>query len=273
MRGVTSTKTKTTKVVHNSGRITPEDSRRIYLFVGFVEYGNALANFSELLKSASEEELAAMDQIVAEKDEFIVYSNLSQKLQTGPSSLTEPASADGEKEAKRGLAWVIALARTEFGAMLAGYSDVPVPFATVPLHPYDAEQYNRLLLDGAGSHYWSLVNDPALKQVTSKSPQHQIVLAYSRRLLVARSMLSAAIATGQGRYTPIQQRELSTWKESLDELQAGFVLKIQMYLQSETQITSRTSTKNDEFTRACGRLLRAEQRELREGTARIKRYP
>lgn len=99
------------------------------------------------------------------------------------------------------------------------------------------------------------------------------MLAYSRRLLVARSMLSAAIMTGQNRYTPIQTRELSSWKESLDELQAGFRLKIQMFLQSQTRITSRTSTKDSEFALACGALLRAEQRELRDGTARVRRLP
>ena len=134
--------TRTTETIRDAGHITPDDARRVYLFVGFVEYGNALANFSELLQTATDEELDAMNRIVGEREEFAVYTNLAAgeraevpvRCPSGRARLAKP---------QQGFDWVIALARTEFGAMLAGFSDLPSPFSAVPLHPYDANAYRQ----------------------------------------------------------------------------------------------------------------------------------
>jgi len=247
--------------------VTPSDSRRAFLLVGFAEYGNALSAFTKLLKSSTEDELAAMDEIVARRPEFTIYTDLASQVQSGPSTLGR--YADSESDGKRGFAWVIALARVEFGAMMAGFTDVPSPFTVFPVHEYDAMAYRQMLLDGATNHYWALVNDPALKRVTSTSPANPIVLAYSRRLVMARAMLSATMRLSQQQLSNIQMRELSSWKESLDELQAGFVVKIQLYVQSFRQTSTKRSMEEHEYRKACDAMLRAEARELRAGTAQV----
>lgn len=263
MRGVSSEK----KTFRLSGKVTPYDTRRIMLFVGFSEYGNAMMNFLKVLKSSDDEEIEAMDRIVAEKPEFIVYTNLSKKLQSGPSSLAPSNDYPDDDGARRGLGWIMALARVELGAMLTGYSDANTPFAFFPLIPFDLDEYRDLLMDGAKTHYWSLVKDPNLKEVTETSPENPIVLAYSRRLLIARTMLNSAIRLGQQSYSDFQMRELSSWQDSMNRIQVGLVLKIKAYLQT-TQVTR---TKSTPYTDACGAMLRAEARELSAGTAVIER--
>ena len=265
MRGVSSTITQTKYTSASRGFITPNDHKRILQLVGFVEYGNALNHFIELLRSSTAEELEAMDQIVQEKPEFTVYSNLASQFERGPSTLSRPV--ESTTEGNRGLAWVIALARTEYGAMLAGFSDAPSPFLTVPLHDFDRVAFQTLLLDGAISHYWGLVSDPSLKRVTRTSPSNPIVLAYSRRLVVARSMMSAAMRLAQRDLSNIQLRELTSWKESMDEVQAGLIASIQLYLQASIQSTTKASKQSSDYVEACGAMLRAEKRELAAGTA------
>ena len=275
MRGVSSHTEVTTQITTIRGNVTPKDLTRIYQFVGFIEYGAALTHFTQLLKVATPEELAAIDRIVSENDEFTIYPNVSAQLASGPTTIVMPESARqgnprrdrptdsyGPSAGRTGLAWVIALARLEFGAMLAGYSDHPSPFTAVPTHAYDAAAYRWMLLDGAASHYWALVNDPALRKVTTTSPSNPIVLAYSRRLVVARSMLSAAIRMTQRNLSNIQMRELASWKESMDELQQGLVAKIQVYLGEQT-VSARAGSKHHshKYTDACFAMLRAEQRQ------------
>ena len=50
------------------------------------------------------------------------------------------------------------------------------------------------------------MNDPSLNKVTKTSPERPIVLAYSRRLVVARAMLTAAMRFGQQQYSNVQMR-------------------------------------------------------------------
>lgn len=242
------------------GQLTPEDTRRVLQLVGFYEYGNALFNFNHLLKNSTDEELEAMDNIVRRRPEFTVYTNLSDAIQTGPSSLSTSARYRNESERFTGFRGVIALARTEFGAMLAGFTDAPQPFQFLPLHPFDAEEYQQLLLDGARSHYWALLKDPRLKKVTTTSPENPIVLAYSRRLVVARSMLSAATRLGRARYKNVQMRELMSWKESLDDVQHVLVGNIQLFLRDLSEISAQTRTNSTKYTDACQAMLRAERR-------------
>ena len=50
-------------------------------------------------------------------------------------------------------------------------------------------------------------------------------------------------------------------------MQAGFVSKIQQYLETMQSVTSRSSSSG--MVNACGALLRAEKREVAAGTARV----
>lgn len=257
MRGVTTTKTRKTDLFVSQGHITRSDVNRAFLLVGFFEYGNALYNFGQLLQRCSADELAAMDQIVKRYPEYAVYSNLSNKVISGPSSLQQDRTSDYSQDKLHGFASVIALARVEFGAMLAGFTDSPNPYFFVPVHAFDQNEFHTLLLDGAKTHYWSLLNDPQLKRVTTTVPSNPIVLAYSRRLLTARSMLAAATRLGHAEYSNVQMRELASWKDALDSVQGILVSNIQIYLQDLSVTKTKDSTKVQEYSTACQAMLRA----------------
>ncbi|MCA9212581.1 MAG: hypothetical protein KDB27_05930 [Planctomycetales bacterium] len=242
------------------GVITPADARRALQLVGFYEYGNALKHLTDLLNTANDEQLEAIDNIVRRRPEYAVYTNLSAKVETGPSSLSIPNDYRSENNKLEGLRGVIALARVELGSMLAGFTDARLPFLGTPVHEFYASEYQQMLLDGAKTHYWSLLNDPQLKQVMRTPPENPIVLAYSRRLVIARSMLAAAVRGGRREYNNIQMRELSSWKDSLDGVQAVLVGSIQAYLTEVSMATSRTNKKSTAFTEACNRMLQAEKR-------------
>lgn len=236
--------------------------------VGYYEYSNALRDLDKLISMSSEDELYELDKIVAEEDEFTVYSNLSRKIKSGPSSLNEPLESERER---RGLRWVTALARVELGSMLAAFTSVSKPYEIVANPKFDLAPYQELLLDGARTHYWALVNDPAMPKVTKSLWVNEQVLSYSRRLVMARAMLRAAVKSDINDYTPVQLRELASWKESLDEAQALVAGKIRAYVNgSKKQV--RSSSTSREFTDACSAMLRAEAREIQAGTAKITNY-
>jgi hypothetical protein len=153
--------------------------------------------------------------------------------------------------------------------MLAAYTGVQDPFEAVQPTQYEMSQYGELLLDGTRTHYWALTGDPNLPRVTRLSPSRKQFLSYSRRLILARAMLRAALKAGLGQYSPLQMREMASWKRQLDDLQAGFVIKIRDYLAGNSQSTTRADTQQFETVEACGALLRAESRELRSGNARV----
>ena len=237
--------------------------------VGYYEFGNALRDLDKLIRLSSEDEVYELDKIVAEKDEFTIYTNLSRKLKSGPSSLNEPIENERER---RGLRWVTALARVELGSMLAAFTGVPTPYEIVANPKFDLPQYQELLLDGARTHYWALVNDPSMPKITRSLKVDEQVLSYSRRLVMARAMLRAAVKSNIRDYSPVQLRELASWKESLDEAQSLIAGKIRAFVNGSTttQVTSKSSSRD--FTAACSAMLRAEARELKAGTANVTNY-
>lgn len=238
--------------------------------VGFFEYVMALRNFDTLLGMLSPAELAAVDAMVGEKPQFAVQTNLSKSVQLAPSSLTTPAFV-GESMAS-GLAPVIALARIEVSAMLAAFTDVSKPFESLRPGEFEKAAYQEMVLDGARSHYWGLVGDPMLRKVVRMSPQNKEVLSYSRRLVLARAFLHAATKANLERFSPLELRELSSWTEGLNTLQQGFYRKMQQFLAGITQTTISGDSFQSEYLNACGALLRAEQRELKRGTAKVTNF-
>ena len=197
--------------------LTPSDSRQVMRLVGFLEYGNAITKLQPLVTSSPQAELAVYDELVKERPEFTVFSDRSRRLERAPSTLRGPGLAAQGSE-RRGLCWVTALARLEFAAMLAAFSEVPSPFENVGVTPFDLDAYRELLLDGARTHYWALRNDPAVLAMLRGSSLNQQTLSYSRRVKLARAMLSAAARLGK--YSPEQYQELNTWQESLKTLDA-----------------------------------------------------
>ena len=188
----------------------------MYRLVGFFEYARALESFDSLLKHASSEELAVIDQIVKQSPELTVYTNLSRHLETRPSTLCEPFQAGGFEQ--RGFGWVVPLARLEYAAMHAGFTHLPQSFTAVNPTDYEIDEYKELLLDGLRTHVWALLNDAELRQVTSNGSSGTRLLAYFRRALLAQRFADG-VATLHGKeLTSEQQAELALWMRQLKEL-------------------------------------------------------
>lgn len=213
--------------------LTASDGRQVARLVGFLEYQNALGCLDSLVRMSSPEEVTVYDELIRERPELAVYTNLSRRCTTGPSSLNEPVAAGATYE-QRGLRWVTALARVELAAMLAAFTSLPKPFENVNAGPFDLEQYRELLLDGARCHYWALRNDPALPAVLRDASLGQPLLCYSRRVGLARSMLAAASQSDQ--FALEQYQELKAWHDSLNNLDSRFHTIIAVSLQSPTVI-------------------------------------
>lgn len=200
--------------------------------MGFYEYGNALRELDRLISSCTDEELYELDRMVAEMDEFTVFTNLSRKQKSGPTSLNDPIDAENER---RGLRWVTALARTELGAITAAFTSVKRPFEKIANVRFDLKEYNTLLADGARTHYWALMNDPKLRSI-SRTPRVTVqVLSYGRRLAMAQEMLRSAVdSTPSENLTYASRKELKDWKNSLGEIQGLINGKIRAY---QTEVT------------------------------------
>ena len=243
----------------------------------------SLGYFEELLRRLTDEEREAVTQFIAENDAFTVHSNLSRRL-TGAAGMqayktSTPSSSSSKPEtgnsyAKRGLPWVMALARIEYASILAAFTTSADPFVNVRPTSVELPAYKELLADGIRMHYFSLHRDPALRRVVNISPDNPVVLSYSRRLGLARKMLTAVAKAGMGELNPYQYRELASWKRDLDGLHAGLLHNIQSYLQTvqERSLEQVENQSTRDFVRACGMQLQGEYREKRAGTARIYRY-
>lgn len=217
----------------------------IYRLVGFVEYGKALEHFDALLQAVTPEELQAVEQIITASDEFAVYT-VTQKA-AAPGAGTNNLTAASH----RGLAWMMALARVEMGAMIGAFAQDTNPFENVRPSRFEMTAYRELLLEGARSHYVALSSDPELQQVARRSPPDARTLTYLRRTNLARHFVISAARAGAQDFTPAQQAELLTVKTELDNLFGGFVRTIQEYLASGTTNTTSSSSIGSTVLKAC----------------------
>jgi len=247
--------------------------------VGFYEYGNALSDLDELVGLASEEDLEAIDEIISDRSEFDVYLTLPDAF-TPEAEYDSAASSlvgnqgSGNEFRKSGLSWVTALARVEFGAMIAGFTDYPNPFRDVSPQSHDYRSVMQLLLEGVTGHYAGLSKAPQFTgkgKVKRRDATIQNALTLSRRARIARAMLAPLLAPGPSEYNPAQAYELAEYKSDLDEGQKLMNTSIKLFLAARQ--TSQSNTMTSEFAMACGLQLAAEERELAAGTATITRFP
>lgn len=149
--------------------------------------------FDQLVRQTDEAERKVIDEIIRDRDEFAVYVDLSSRFGVMSAASEQPATSTDTSE-RRGLAWVMALARVEVGAMLAGFTKVHSPFSVVGPTEHESSAYRELLTDGMRTHYLALARDPKLRQIVAESATKpgSETLAYVRRISVAREFLNAA---------------------------------------------------------------------------------
>jgi hypothetical protein len=250
--------------------------------VGYLEYGRALALLDGLVRRATPEELKVIDEFIASRPEYTVYTNLSRKWENQPSSLSE-AATPGDSFARQGLPWVMALARVELGALVAGFTERARPFAVLPPTAYEYQAFRSMMLDSLRSHYHALRQDPVAQAYFAYRLDHsktsdvrqgksgvneQQAIAYARRVAITREFLSAVRELGASDLSPSQQVELAQWEAQLNELLSTILVKVLgLGYASEVVVQSGTSTN----WQACGRLLQIAQQELQSGKATVTR--
>ncbi|MBW3541021.1 MAG: hypothetical protein KY476_12180 [Planctomycetes bacterium] len=236
--------------------VPPQDPRLIERIVGFLEYGMALKNLTEFVNAADERELAIADGLVRQRPQFRIDTNLSRHLQ-GASSLNA-VGRDRVAFSKHGLDWVLALARVEFGAILAAYSSHSQPFqATLPTQ-FETEAYREILTDGLRTHYWALKFDPAIRNYPRTGVPESHIITYGRRAGMIRQFLQAAHAFSLTLWSPQQLAELNAWDSEFRRLQLVLLYCLSQKIGAE-------GSANMEYAQqlnACGGLLRAAQQEL-----------
>lgn len=253
-------------------KLTAEDSRAARRVVGFLEYGKALEHLDRLANWATPEELSAINSIIADREEFTVYNRLPEAFapESGSQVLTESRETVTEH---LGLDWVIALARVEFGAIVAAFTDHPDPYMFVTDDSFARSATLKLLLEGVAGHYRSMRDEANFADFEKQNGTIYSQLSYSRRVRIARAMLRPLVNTGPSSWTSEQARQIESCREYLEFAQTYLTAAIRSFLASRTyQGPTTTETRTREFAAACGRLLSAERREIRAGTARITRF-
>jgi hypothetical protein len=195
--------------------VPPMNPQVINQVVGYLEYGIALGLLDNLLNIATPQELAVMEAIVKDREEFTVHTNLSRLAETQPRTLSERSIKANDNFARRGLAWVVALARAELGAITANFTETSEPFGSFLPSRYDRSAYEEILEDSMRTHYWALRNDrllPTMRKGFTPDPQ---AIAYARRVIVTLEMLRAVRGLKADEYSVSQYAELENWELEL----------------------------------------------------------
>ncbi|MEX2118907.1 MAG: hypothetical protein WD847_04790 [Pirellulales bacterium] len=186
----------------------------------------ALSQLDRLLDAISPEELRVVEEIIAARPELAVETNVARNLQRKPSLLSEQGSHAGDDFVRRGLAWVMALARVELGAMAAGFTDEEDPFSLARPSNYELPAYIEVLSDGMRSHYWSLAADRVAKNPRQAGLSDSQAVAYVRRVHVALSFLRAFRDRARPHLAPAQITELRRWENDLEKLKWALLFDV-----------------------------------------------
>lgn len=240
--------------------------------VGTFEYISSLRNLDAFLSSATSEELAAADQFVISRPQFTVFTQLADRFRD--DQLSRQALLERQATAqKKGLMWVVALARLEAGAILGTFTKTPSPFEIVGPTRWEMPAYKELLMDGAQTHFLALSNDSNVAVVARKIPDTEM-LSYIRRLNLARSMLSAAARSHAQELSPEDWLQLQSQDRQMMQTLGRFSQRVSKYVASlnTNNVTTTTSERQISDVHACKSQLIGEQRELAMGTAKVRSF-
>lgn len=242
--------------------------------VGFHEYGHALDHFDRLISMSAKEDIDAIDEILVDHHEFDLFVKLPDGFDPGKSDGSEELSVNR----RSGLAWVIALARVEFGAMVTGFTTHPNPYQAVQPESLEYEETMQLLLEGVEGHFRALKDPDAVDAQVMKfyrDDQVKSALAKARRVRIARAMLQALGKVDPTTYTDGQANELAAVQRELNSQQGELRDIISVWLMDRTTRNSSSKTTSFEraFVDACGMQLAAERREIEAGTATVTNFP
>ena len=198
--------------------------------VGFLEYSEAVQRFDKLISLCNQAELAAIDALLSRHDEFAIYTNLSRKFEKQPGPLGEPPLSPEDHFERRGLKWMMALAKVELGGVLAGFTNLKRPFEAFPATNFDRDEVAELLLDGMRTHYHVLKDDPKLAVILKRKAPDTELLGYARSLVLAQAFGQAVQRYWKGRLNAAQEGELKAWQAAIQGWQQRMQLNVDEFL-------------------------------------------
>jgi hypothetical protein len=199
--------------------IDKSQPEEIYQVVGFSEYDNALHHLDRFVSLSLPEELEVVDEILATRDEFSIYVNLSRRFDTGDSSLDQPPLHPQDDFKRQGLTWIMALARVERAAMLAGFTSVAIPLPLEGVRDAEKPVLAELLLDAIRSHYWSMYHNPRMALLSQGKATSRQAFVVGRRVVMLRTMINLLEDLAGDQFTPVQRSEMVRWSQSLNEVE------------------------------------------------------
>ncbi len=223
----------TTRETEKTVSVPPQDPRLVYRIVGFIEYAQAVQLLDTFVEEASDTELAVAEEIIRSQAAYRIDTNLSRKIET-PGTLSEQSPNPRDNFSRHGLEWMLALARVELGAMLAGFTSHAEPFLSlVPTirrksrekpGPFGSAAYAEMLLDGLRTHYWSIVREDVISAYYKTGVPENHLLTYGRRAILGRQLARAVLEySGAGNegenLSPAQLTEMRTWDQTFQKLQ------------------------------------------------------
>lgn len=242
--------------------VPPMNPQVINQVVGYLEYGMALGLLDNLLNIATAEELAVMEAIIKDHEEFTVHTNLSRLVETQPSTLSEPGSKPNDNFARRGLAWITALARSELGAITANFTESPEPFESYWPSRYERLAYEEILEDSMRTHYWALRNDRLLPMMRKNFTPETQGIAYARRVIVTLELLQSIRRLKGEQYSFSQQAELDSWEMQLASLKSHLLYNV-LGVRNPMTFVSEVSNKVEFFAPNC--VVAAMKNDIRNG--------
>jgi len=241
--------------------------------VGYLEYGNTLAKLDRLVSLSDTKDLEAIDAIIGDRDEFALFRELPPEFDPDLRSENQNDGREGSEpaDAKLGLAWVIALARVEFGAIIAGFTTHPEPYVFVKPDTYAYRETMQLLLEGVVEHYADLKNDEAFNDYLKRNNGFLAALTISRRIRIARSMLRPIMQPERSRYSTDQANQLEIAARDLDRGQKEVnsvitqMLSIRHSSESEETVTKYVTNQPG--------MVNFLKWEIEAGTAKVNIHP
>jgi hypothetical protein len=233
--------------------------------VGYFEYGQALARFTRFVTIASPEEVKLADLIASDAEECKVYTNLSRRIEARPGPLSERSDPKDTFE-RTGLGWLMALARLELAAIVAGFSPDSDAFAKGRPSDLEFDAYRELLEDAMRTHYWSLARDQALRKMSRGITPDQQAIAYLRRTNLAIKFLVETRNELKGQLTTAQQAELDTWEEQLRDLRSYLMFDV---LGLHDAIVFNKSSPENLYLHKCGTTREQILEDIRSGKATV----
>ena len=223
-----------------------------YRIVGSHEYMSAVNQLIPLVETSTKSEMKVYDKILADQNEFSFHSGVVLAAANDREyQRPEKRLFGSERFQRKGLAWLMALARIELGATLAMYGRLENAFDFVAPDGFGRDEYFELLLHDAAVHVNALKTDPLLIEKShAKADVNSETVAYLRRLRIVYDMLLATRVASDGRFANSADEYLNAVNLFAKRLKQKGESAIGTSVESSSTVTADTHTSSSTFIRA-----------------------